>query len=354
MSEPQNLRDYEALAAAVLEPGALGYYAGGAGDELTLADNEASWARWALRPRVLRDVSSIDTSVELLGRTHEHPVLVAPMAYQRHAHPDGELAMARAAAATGTTMVLSSQTTTPPAEVAAAVDAPRWFQVYVFTDRSVTDDLVAQAVAGGYEAMVLTVDFPVGGWRERDRRTGFTVDRPVALNPGGGPTSTADLFAAHDPTLTWDDVERLAADSGLPVLVKGVLHPEDARLAVGAGAAGVIVSNHGGRQLDTVLSGSDALGPVVEAVDGAVPVLVDGGIRRGWDVVKAIARGADAVLLGRPALWALAVDGEAGATHALRLLRAELENALALVGCPRVRDLDASYVEPAPWPGAVR
>ncbi|MDO9379485.1 MAG: alpha-hydroxy acid oxidase [Nocardioidaceae bacterium] len=353
MSDPQNLHDYEAPAAEVLEAGALGYYAGGAGDEITLADNTASWSRWALKPRVLRDVAHVDTSVELLGRTHEHPVLVAPMAYQRHAHPDGELATARACAATGTTMVLSSQTTTPPAEVAAAVDAPRWFQVYVFKDRAVTADLVEQAVAGGYEALVLTVDFPVGGWRERDRRSGFTVDKPVALNTSGSPTSTADLFAAHDPSLTWDDVERLAADSGLPVLLKGVLHPDDARLAVAAGAAGVIVSNHGGRQLDTVLSGSDALGPVVEAVDGAVPVLVDGGVRRGWDVVKALARGADAVLLGRPVLWALATDGEAGVTHALGLLRAELENALALVGCPRARDLDASFVQPAPWAGPV-
>jgi 4-hydroxymandelate oxidase len=335
---------------ARLGEGAHGYFAGGAGDEITLRDNEASWSRLALQPRMLVDVGERDPSVSVLGRVLPHPIVVAPMAYQKHAHPDGERAMAQAAAATDSTFVLSSQTTTSLPDVAAsAPEGHRWFQLYVFRDRAVSLDLVAQAREHGYEALVLTVDFPVAGWRERDKQTGFRIEHPVAVNPGGEPMTTEELFAQHDPTLTWDGIAEFADAAQMPVLLKGILRPDDAVRAVDVGAAGVIVSNHGGRQLDTVLSGADALRPIVEAVDGRIDVLVDGGIRRGWDVAKALALGADAVLVGRPLLWGLAREGRPGVEAVLRQLLAELDGSLALLGCPRARDLDPSYVTRAPW-----
>lgn len=324
--------------------GAHGYFAGGAGDEITLRANETSWSGIQLAPRVLVDVGERDLSVELLGRRHAHPILVAPMAYQKHAHVDGELGTAWAARATESTFVLSSQTTTAPADVARVPGLERWFQLYVFRDRQVSLDLVAEARESGYEALVLTVDFPVAGWRERDRRTGFRVEHPVAINPGGTPLTTEELFAMHDPTLTWDDVADFAEAAGMPLLLKGILRPDDAARAVDAGAAGIVVSNHGGRQLDTVLTGAEALPPIVDAVAGRAAVLVDGGIRRGWDVAKALCLGADAALVGRPVLWGLARGGEAGAQAVLEQLVAELDSTLALLGCPRARDLDLSFL----------
>jgi 4-hydroxymandelate oxidase len=333
-----------------LGAGAYRYFAGGAGDEITLRDNEASWSRLALLPHVLVDVGERDLSVPLLGRELPHPVIVAPMAYQKHAHDDGESAMARAAAATDSTFVLSSQTTTSPADVAAAApDARKWFQLYVFRDRQISLDLVAEAREHGYQALVITVDFPLGGWRERDRHSGFRVEHPVAVNPGGTPMSTEELFAQHDPTLDWDDIAEFAETAGMPLLLKGILRPEDAELAVAAGAGGIIVSNHGGRQLDTVLSGADALPPIVDVVADRIDVLVDGGLRRGWDVAKALALGADAVLVGRPLLWGLARAGQEGAEGVLRQLLEELDTTLALLGCPNARDLDPSFVARAPW-----
>ncbi|MDQ3158335.1 MAG: alpha-hydroxy-acid oxidizing protein [Actinomycetota bacterium] len=329
---------------------AYDYFAGGAGDEITLRDNVAAWSRYALRPRVLVDVSELDRRTTLLGVERPHPIIVAPMAYQRHAHPDGEIGMARAAAATDSTMVLSTQTTTSPADVAAAAPgANRWFQLYVFKDRQVSYDLVAAAKEAGYEALVLTVDFAVAGIRERVLKSGFQVEYPIAINTAGTPMTTEEIYALHDPALTWDSIAEFAEMSGMPVILKGILRPDDAELAVQAGAAGVIVSNHGGRQLDTSLSGADALGPVAEAIAGRIDVLVDGGIRRGWDVAKAKALGADAVLVGRQVLWGLAADGPAGAELVLRTLLAEFDNALALTGCPKAADLDSSYVQPAPW-----
>ena len=189
----------------------------------------------------------------------------------------------------------------------------------------------------------------MAGWRERDRRSGFRVEHPVAVNPGGEPMTTEELFAQHDPTLTWDGIAEFADAAQMPVLLKGILRPDDAERAVDAGVAGIIVSNHGGRQLDTVLSGADALPPIVDAVDGRIGVLVDGGIRRGWDVAKALALGADAVLVGRPLLWGLARGGRPGVQAVLRQLLAELDGSLALLGCPRARDLDPSFVTRAPW-----
>lgn len=341
--------DVEARAKDLLEPGLFDYFAGGAGDEITLRDNVASWQRLALAPRVLMGVEHRDSSVTLLGRRRAHPVLVAPMAYQRGAHPDAESGMARAATSTGSTLVLSSQTTTDPREVAeASGDGDRWLQLYVFKDRAVTDDLVQAAVEGGYEALVLTVDFPLGGRRERDLRSGYVVEHSTYVQLAAGPTTPAERHAMHDPSLTWDDVAAIQESSGLPVVLKGVLSPVDAARAVDAGVAGVIVSNHGGRQLDTVLSGADALPAVVEAVAGRVDVLVDGGIRRGWDVAKALALGADAVLVGRPVLWGLVCDGEAGARAVLEQVVDELDSTLALLGCPRAADLDTSFVTRRP------
>ena len=335
----------DAELIALLGEGAHGYFAGGAGDEITLRDNEASWSRIRLSPRMLVDVSERDASVTVLGQTWPHPVVVAPMAYQRHAHEDGESGTARAAAATDSTFLLSSQSTTSIPDVAAAApDARRWFQLYVFKDRQISLDLVAQAREHGYEALVVTVDFPVGGWRERDRRTGFSVTHPLAINPTGEAMTTSELFAMHDPSLTWDDIDELANAAGMPLLLKGILRPDDAELAIDAGAAGIVVSNHGGRQLDTVLSGADALPPIVDAVAGRATVLVDGGIRRGWDVAKALCLGADAVLVGRPVLWGLAQDGRSGAEAVLTQLLAELDTTLALLGCPNARDLDASFL----------
>jgi len=342
--EPLNVWDYEALAAERLDPGPHGYYAGGAGDELTLRDNVEAYRRWQLRPRVLVDVETCTTATTVLGQEISMPLIVAPVAFQRVAHPDGEPGMARAVLAADTIMCLSTIATATPAEV-AATGVKRWFQLYVFKDDGVTRHLVDQAVGGGFKALVLTVDTPVLGRRERDHRTGFTIPPEITVAAlGQGGVTPVEAFAQMSASVSWRDIERLASMSGLPVLVKGVITAEDARLACEHGAAGVVVSNHGGRQLDGVSATIDALPEVVEAVDGRVEVLVDGGIRRGTDVVKALALGARAVLAGRAALWGLAVAGEEGARHVLELLRAEIQTGLQLVGCPSAADVPRDRV----------
>jgi isopentenyl diphosphate isomerase/L-lactate dehydrogenase-like FMN-dependent dehydrogenase len=340
-----NVWDYEAEAARRLEPGAHGYYAGGAGDERTLRDNVDAYARWQLRPRVLVDVAGCTTATTVLGQQLSMPLAVAPVAFQRVAHPDGEVGMARAAKAAGTAMCLSTLSTSSAAEV-AATGAARWFQLYVFRDEGVTRDLVAQARDNGFTALVLTVDTPILGRRERDFRTGFTIPADVKVAAlGGGGMTPLEAFSLMSQSVTWRDVERLASETELPVLVKGVLTAEDAKLACEHGAAGIVVSNHGGRQLDGVSATIDALPEVVEAVDGRVEVLVDGGIRRGADVVKALALGARAALAGRAALWGLAVGGEQGAQHVLELLQAEILLALKLVGCASPAEVSRSHVQ---------
>jgi isopentenyl diphosphate isomerase/L-lactate dehydrogenase-like FMN-dependent dehydrogenase len=277
------------------------------------------------------------------------------MAFQRIAHPDGEIGMARAAAATGTVMCLSTLATTSAPELAEAVPAaPRWFQLYVFRDRGVSRELMARAVDNGYEALVVTVDLPVMGVRERDLRSGHQM-APAELvasasAAGASGSLTPKQFAALiDPDLSWDDIERFAADSPLPVILKGVLTPEDAVLAADHGARGIVVSNHGGRQLDTVLSGADALPPIVDAAGDRLEVLVDGGIRRGTDVLKALALGARAVMVGRPALWGLALGGDEGARRVIEILLAEFDSTLALSGARDAREIDRGFVRPAPW-----
>jgi len=348
VTEPVNVGDYEARAAEVLDPGAYGYYAGGAGDEVTLRRNVAAFGEWLLRPRVLVDVETCDTRTTVLGQEVAMPLLVAPVAYQRVLHPDGELAMARAAASAGTVMCLSSFATATPEEV-AATGAPRWFQLYAFRDLGLRRELVDRARAAGYGALVLTVDTPVLGRRERDLRSGFTIPEGIVVASLGGtgftPHETSLLLSA---SVSWRDVETLAADAGIPVVLKGVLAAEDARLACEHGAAGLVVSNHGGRQLDGVSATIDALPEVLDAVEGRIEVLLDGGIRRGADVVKALALGARAVLAGRAPVWGLAVGGEAGARHVLELLRDEIELALRLVGCVSAADVPRDRVANRP------
>ena len=345
---PLNIWEYEQLAEAKLEAGAHGYYAGGAADELTLRDNVAAFRRLHLRPRMLVDVEACTTRTTVLGHELELPVIVAPVAFQRVAHPDGEVAMARAARAAGTIMCLSTLATSTPAEV-AAVGGARWFQLYVLRDESITRDLIAQARECGFSALVLTIDAPVRGNRERDVRTGFAIPPDLRVaSLGRGDVTPREVFEQISSSVTWHDLERIAGEARLPLLVKGVLTAEDARLACEHGAAGIVVSNHGGRQLDGVAATIDVLPEVVEAVDGRVEVLVDGGVRRGTDVVKALALGARAVLAGRAPLWGLAVDGEAGARDVLRLLRAEVLNALQLTGCISPAAVGRDRVAPLP------
>jgi 4-hydroxymandelate oxidase len=354
-----NLRELEALAAARLDPAAYDYYRGGAGDEQTLRENEAAWARLRLRPRALVDVARVDVATTILGAPAAMPVLVAPLAYQRLADPEGECATARAAAAAGAIMAVSTLATTSLEDVAAAAPgAARWFQLYVFRDRGLSASLCARAEAAGYGAVVLTVDTPRLGRRERDLRNGFGLP-PHLVNANfegaiargsaaaGGGSGLARLGDAHlDDSLDWGAVAWLRAQTRLPVVIKGVVRADDARLAVEHGASAVVVSNHGGRQLDGSIATAEALPEVVEAVDGRCEVYVDGGIRRGVDVLRALALGARGVLIGRPVLWGLAAAGEAGVARVLGLLRAELELALALAGAPSVAQVDRTLVAP--------
>jgi isopentenyl diphosphate isomerase/L-lactate dehydrogenase-like FMN-dependent dehydrogenase len=285
------------------------------------------------------------------------PVLVAPVAYQGLVDPEGEAAMARAAAAEGTVMCLSTLATMRPGPVAeAAPGGRRWFQLYCFEDEGVTKALVDEAIACGYEAIVVTVDAPRGGNRERDRRTGFEIPAEIGVPSveaalgSSRAVTIEETFALMDAALSWADLEELASDCSVPVLVKGVVTAEDAALAVEHGAAGIVVSNHGGRQLDRCVATAEALPEVVDAVEGRAPVLVDGGIRRGVDVAVALALGADAVLVGRPALWGLAAGGEAGARRVLEILRDELELTLALCGCAAPAELSRAHLRRAPAP----
>ncbi|WP_137896850.1 alpha-hydroxy acid oxidase [Ramlibacter sp. 2FC] len=350
-----SLADHEAHARRVLDDNAWAYFSGGAADELTLRANRGAWDRLELLPRVLRPLAGGHTRVPLLGRTLAHPILLAPVAYQRMAHPDGELATAHAAAALGAGLVLSTQASTRLEDVAQAVlgdpgRGPLWFQLYLQPDRGLTRELVRRAEQAGYEALVLTVDAPVHGARDRERRAGFRLPpgiqavnlagRPAAPPPPLQPGQSAlfDGLLAHAPT--WEDLAWLQAQTRLPVLLKGVLHEDDARQAASLQLAGLIVSNHGGRTLDTTPASAARLPRIAEAVAGQLPVLVDGGIRRGTDVLKAMALGASAVLVGRPAIWGLANAGAMGVAHVLRLLRDELEIAMALCGC---RTLDQAH-----------
>lgn len=360
--KPINLSEYEKLATNALSQNVLDYYSSGAWDEVTLRDNRAAFERFKIRPRMLVDVSSRNLSTKVLGQSIEMPLLIAPMAFQRLAHQDGELATARAASKAGIGMVLSTMATYSIEDVATAgyqnTTSARWFQLYVHRDRGLTRALVERAYAAGYQALCLTVDAPVLGQRERDKRNEFTLPpgfqlanlatlSGLKIPHEDGESGLFRYFAQQlNPALTWKDLEWLQSLSPLPLAIKGILRGDDALKAVEHGAKAVIVSNHGGRQLDSAIASIDALSEVVTAVADKAEVLVDGGIRRGTDILKALALGAKAVLLGRPVLWGLAVAGEIGVSHVIELLRSELDVAMALSGCAQIEDIDSSLVIP--------
>ena len=351
-----NLLELEDMARAKVPRAIFDYIAGGAEDEVTLRRNREAFGRWALRPRVLRDVSKRDTKTVLLGERVSMPVCVAPTSFHALVHPEGEVATARGSAAAETILIASTVSTKPLEEIAAAADAPRWFQLYVYKDRAVTEELVNRAVKAGYKALCLTADTPVLGRRERDGRNAFTLPpgfgianlKPAGLD-GMPEVEQGSAFAQYvtdllDSSLTWDDVDWLKSISPLPLVVKGIMTAEDAVLAVDHGIAGIVVSNHGGRQLDSTLGSLDALPEVVAAVRGRIEVYLDGGIRRGTDVLKALALGAKAVFVGRPVLWGLALGGADGVRAVLDELRTELDTAMALAGCAALKDIESSLV----------
>ena len=350
-----SLAEFEPLARLAMEPGAFEYVAGGAYDELTLAENEAAWRRRRLRPRVLVDVSRVDASTTMLGEPTSMPLAIAPMAAEGLAHPDAEIAVARAAAAAGVPFTLSTMSTRSMEEVAAAVpDGVRWFQLYTQADPGRTRDLVQRAEASGYRAIILTVDLPLLGYRERDRRSGFDLPGPHGNLAAfaGGPTHAGGVHASgfeqlEEQILTglsWDDLTTIRSWSSLPLVLKGVMTAEDARLGADHGVDGIVASNHGGRQLDRVGAPIDVLEDIVEAVDGRTEIWVDGGVRRGLDLAIARGLGARGVLVGKPIYWALAAGGEAGVERALAILREEFEIALALLGTPTPEDIGPAHV----------
>lgn len=350
---PADLLDYARLAPAHLSAMGWDYFSGGAADELTLRWNRESYDRIRLRPRVLVDVSRLDTGVTLFGRAHACPILLAPVAYQKLAHPEGEIAAARGAGAGGATFVVSTSATVSLEDIARAATGPLWFQLYVQRDRELTRELVRRAAAASYEAMVVTVDSPVLGPRYRETRRAFTLPPGVErANLKGGktatgghrPTESSIYSALLDPALTWKEIEWLRAETKLPLLLKGILTAEDAGRAVDTGASGIVVSNHGGRNLDTLPATIEALPEVAARVAGRIPVLVDGGIRRGTDVLKAIAFGASAVLIGRPYLYGLAVGGADGVARVVTILRREFEMAMALTGRTSVAQIDNTVI----------
>ena len=350
-----NVDDFEPLARARIRRAYFDFIAGGAEDERTLAWNRTAFDRFRLLPRVLVDVSRVDTSTTLLGTRVPSPIHVAPTAYHRLAHPEGEIASVRAAGAAGSTFVASTLSTTTLEDTAAAATGPVWFQLYVYRDRSLAQRFLARAARAGYRALVLTVDLPRLGRRERDLRARFSLPRGVRIANLEGENErltrwdeegsvSAYTNAQIDPSLTWETVAWLRRETTLPIVLKGILRPDDAVRAVEAGAAAVWVSNHGGRQLDGVEAGIVALPAVVEAVGKRAEVYVDGGVRRGTDVLKALALGARAAFVGRAQLYGLAAGGEAGARRVLELLRGEFETAMALAGCPDIASIDRSLV----------
>lgn len=334
------MRDWEADATDVLPTSVYDFFAGGAGREVTVDDNPSAWDRLRLRPRVLRPVGGVDTTTTVLGTPVSSPVLVAPVGYQRLAHPEGELATAEGVRRAGGFMVVSTRSSTRIEDVATELAAPWWFQTYVMRDRARTVDLVRRAAASGCRALVLTGDTPLVATKPRDRRNGFEMPPDHRL-------AGVDAGSQQDPATSFDDIAWLTETSGLPVLVKGVLRADDARSCLAAGAAGVVVSNHGGRQLDGAVSTADAVGGVVQEVGDEVEVYVDGGIRSGSDVLKALALGVRAVMVGRPVIWGLAVDGAAGAAAVLVQLRRELEEVLVLSGASSVAEVTPDLV--VPW-----
>ncbi|HEU4725619.1 MAG TPA: alpha-hydroxy acid oxidase [Candidatus Eisenbacteria bacterium] len=353
-----NVADVEAVARRKMPRASFEYYAGGAEDEETLARNRAGMDRWVLLHRVLVDVSKLDLTTKFLGAPVSMPVALAPTAFHKLAHPEGERATARAAGRAGVLMTASTIASTALEAIAEAATGPLWFQLYVYKDRDLARDLAERAERSGYRALVLTVDTPILGRRERDHRNGFTLPAGVTMAnfdaygadvnrwniPGGMASRVHDLF---DQSLDWAAIAWLRSFSRLPIVLKGIVRPDDARRAIDAGVDAIIVSNHGGRQLDGGEATVLALPDVVEAVAGRLEVYVDGGFRRGSHILKALALGARGVFIGRPYLFGLAAGGEAGVERVLEILRSELSLAMALAGAPRLAEIDRSLVRPA-------
>lgn len=377
-----NVADLRTIARRRLPGGVFDYIDGGAEDEVTLAANVAAFRSTEFRPRVLRPVGDLDPSTTLLGRPLPFPLVLAPTGFGRIAHPDGELAVARAAARAGIPFTLSTLATRSIEEVASVSDGPKWFQVYVWRDRGLVKEMIARAEASGFEALVLTVDTAVFGRRERDVRRGFALPPTIGLgtlldgalhpgwtwdfvraepirfanvaqSPGAGssvgdgtdPVSLSDYINAQfDPDLSWHDLEWIASVWDGPIVLKGIQTVEDAVIAADSGVAAIALSNHGGRQLDTGPATLDLVAPVADAVGGRVEIICDGGIRRGSDIVKAVALGANASMAGRAYLYGLSVAGERGVDHVLGLLLADVRRTMALLGCTRVEDLSPELV----------
>lgn len=351
-----NLMDYQLQAERVLPPAVWAYFKGGAGDEVTAQANIDEWQDILLAPRVLRNFKNANTHLKLLGKRCPCPIFAAPMAYQRMAHPDGEIALASACAVQGAGVTVSTQTSTPLQDIARVVlkepdRGPLWFQLYLQHDRAFNLKLIRAVEAAGYEALVLTVDAPITGARDRERRSGFTLPPDISavhlkdlpkLPKVQDPLTTVLNIMSLAPD--WDSLRWLIDNSRLPVLVKGITHPKDALIAKKHKVQGIIVSNHGGRMLDTVAPTALLLPEIVSALKGSLPVLVDGGIRRGTDIIKALALGASAVMVGRPLIFALACEGAYGVAHAVNLLRDELEIAMALCGCKTIKEITADIL----------
>ena len=351
-----SLRELEREAQRRLDPAVYDYFAGGADDEITARSNEAPFARIGLLPRVLRGAGAPKLDTTILGRHISMPILISPTAFHKLAHPEGERATARAAAAAGTIMIVSMASTVAIEEVAAAAwsaevgERNLWFQIYLQPDLGFTESIIRRAEAAGCTAVVVTVDSPTFGRKQRDLRNGFN-DLPSGMccenlresvNGNGRGKVRQIMFS---PDLSWKNIEWLRKTTELKIVLKGIVHPEDAKLAVRHGVDAVLVSNHGGRQLDTVAATIDLLPAISNAVDGRITLLLDGGIRRGTDVLKALALGASGVAIGRPVLWGLALDGEAGVAQVLEMLRSELDRAVTLCGCSSVRDLTPDLLQ---------
>lgn len=337
LSEIVNLFDFEKLAAEKMTHMAYEYVASGAADELTLRWNRQALDAIKLNPTILTDVSQLDTGISLLGLSLPYPILIAPTAYHKIMHPEGELATARGAEAAEALYVVSSFSTTPLEEIAKETTGPLWFQLYVRDDRDLTKALIRQAEALGFRALCITVDTPVAGVRNRQDKARFAL-------PAGVHTPHMPGGLAEKKPFTWKDIDWIRSFTTIPVLLKGILNPDDAEKAIEAGVSGIIVSNHGGRNLDTVPATIEALPPIAERVKKRIPVLMDGGIRRGTDVLKAIALGADAVLVGKPICFGLACGGAEGVMKVLEILRYEFELAMMLTGKATIAEIDSSVI----------
>jgi 4-hydroxymandelate oxidase len=348
LETPINLDEFEFLAAKILEKQVYDYYRGGANDEITLKANVSAFQAIHLYPRVLVDVDRRDLSTTILGEKISMPVLIAPTAFHRLASPDGEIATAQAASRAGTIMVVSSLSTTTPEDIAASTESSLWFQLYIYKDRELTRSIVERVETLGYKALCITVDAPLLGRREKDVRNHFSLPAGLTIATVGDKltkdmdkitgNSSLNIYFENllDQSVTWKDIDWIRSICNLPIVLKGIQRSDDARTAVDHGVNAIIISNHGARQLDTVPATIDMLPPIAEAIDGAIEVLLDGGVRRGTDVIKALALGANAVLLGRPILWGLTVDGAAGALLVLDLLMKETDLAMALCGLPYI------------------